>query len=71
MLATACCYCLLQELCEADLITFLAKVKAVMYHPVTGAPKLATLAPILSDICAGMLYLHSRNIVHGGAWLQV
>ena len=27
---------------------------------------MATLAPILMDICRGMTYLHSRNIVHGG-----
>ena len=31
-----------------------------------GAPLIECLAPLLSDICAGMLYLHSRNIVHGG-----
>ena len=32
----------------------------------SGAPSLPVLAPMLMDICKGMCYLHSRNIVHGG-----
>ena len=31
-----------------------------------GAPVISCMAPMLLDVCAGMLYLHSRNIVHGG-----
>ena len=35
-----------------------------------GAPVMWCLAPMLTDISAGILYLHSHNIVHGGrhAW---
>ena len=35
-------------------------------YDVSGAPRLSCLAPILLDICKGMLYLHSRGVVHGG-----
>ena len=27
---------------------------------------MSSLAPVLMDICDGMLYLHARHIVHGG-----
>ena len=31
-----------------------------------GAPVMWFMAPMLTDVCAGILYLHSHNIVHGG-----
>ena len=60
--ATAC-YC--QELCEGDLNTYLKKVKDIIYDK-AGNPWLLGLAPLLMDVCRGMLYLHTCNIVHGG-----
>ena len=70
--ATAC-RCLLlpvQELCEGDLTAFLDKVRPIMYRP-DGSVLLECAAPLLLDVCTGMLYLHSRNIVHGGEWGQL
>ena len=59
--ATAC----LQELCDANLAVYLAEVKALMYDS-SGRGIMSSLAPVLMDICDGMLYLHARHIVHGG-----
>ena len=56
----------MQELCEGDLYAFLDTVRLVLYDQAGGAPHIECMAPLLTDICAGMLYLHSRNIVHGG-----
>ena len=55
----------LQELCELNLAEYLPKVAAVMYDS-SAAPRIPSLAPLLTDICKGTLYLHSRNLVHGG-----
>ena len=63
--AAASCYCYYQELCEGDLNSYLDKVKHVMYD-VEGNPWIACLAPLIMDICRGMLYLHTCNVVHGG-----
>ena len=38
----------------------------VLYEGASAAPRLDRMAPILLDICNGMLYLHSRGVVHGG-----
>ena len=59
------CYRLLQELCNSNLDDFLIAVKAVMYDK-QGVAIMQALAPLLINVCEGMLYLHSRNIVHGG-----
>ena len=56
----------LQELCEGNLEHFLSGAPQVLYAVETGAVMMSALAPLLLDICKGMLYLHSRNIVHGG-----
>ena len=40
-------------------------MRNIMYDS-SGLPQLYVIAPMLHDICAGMVYLHSRNIVHGG-----
>ena len=55
----------LQELCEVTLSEFFDLVRTTMYDA-SGGPRLDMLAPMLHDICQGMVYLHSRNIVHGG-----
>ena len=57
--------CLLQELCEGNLGSYLHVVNPIMYDSL-GQVSLPALAPLLMDICKGMLYLHARNIVHGG-----
>ena len=54
-------------MCEGDLTAFLDKVRPVMYQP-GGAALFQCMAPLLMDVCNGMVYLHSRNIVHGGEW---
>ena len=59
--ATAC----LQELCDANLAIYLTEVKALMYDS-SGRGIMSSVAPVLMDICEGMLYLHARHIVHGG-----
>ena len=52
-------------MCESNLGDFLEEAKSFMYGS-SGDIILPTLAPLLMDICRGMTYLHSRNIVHGG-----
>ena len=58
------CYCM-QDLCEGSLGSFLDEARPIMYDS-SGAVNMSSLAPLLVDICRGMLYLHSINIVHGG-----
>ena len=63
-------FCVPQELCEGTLYHFLDLIRPLVLNPVTRAPRLEYIASMLHDVCQGMLYLHSRNIVHGGGWLS-
>ena len=40
-------------------------------YSANGDVDLEVLAPMLSDVCTGMQYLHARNIVHGGVCMCV